>query len=574
MTRGPTLNGLYQRPKYEDILRAAVQQPKEGILSVPMQRYATRMINDPMFQRHQEAMSQKLEDQVHRTIEHKTFENHVTTMAMEARINKDDMAFLLSHMGQGPSPPPPPSTREAQSQYEADVNDEETQTDRDEPMTQTRRPPPPPPGGVGIGTQTSRVDRTIETQTDRDETPMMGSRVPPPAPAGVPIIRQTSPQLVEQARAQAEFDGLAQEQAKRAAIPRLQQQIETLMEQQKATPHAALIKAAEQLREVPTAPLQPAEDAYVAPAVRQPTVRASPYDQYHGPVAPGIRERGQIFTGGQAASSELVPVPPKPKQPTLAQMSDSDKRGGGGGGGAGKKIRIASEEIVKPKAKAAPAQMSDADKRGGPGGGGAGKKIRIAEEELVKPSKRKPDAEKEEAPPLKTRPKPSRAPVFPSKIKPSKAPEPAASGFKHVPRPSKAPLAIEDETGQQSFERKFVGVGKTQGKFVKTRRAPRVGPVVNIAAQPSQPLDGDHEMVPSRPWVAQGRQMLSSGMADLREKARLRMAQVMAQLRSTVAATPTGQVMSLMLEQARRNRRGNAKGFKGLGNNRRGGPRR
>jgi hypothetical protein len=51
------------------------------------------------------------------------------------------------------------------------------------------------------------------------------------------------------------------------------------------------------------------------------------------------------------------------------------------------------------------------------------------------------------------------------------------------------------------------------------------------------------------------------------------MAQVMAQLRSTVAATPTGQVMNLMLEQVRRRNRGNAKGFKGLGNNRRG-PRR
>jgi len=413
------------------------------------------------------------------------------------------------------------------------------------------------------------VDTSMGTQTDQIPV-MMGSGAPPPAPGGVPIIQQTSPQLVQRAQIEAEVDGLAQEQARRAGIPRLQQQIEAQMQQQKATPHARLIKAAEQLREVPTTPLQPAEEAYVAPAVRQPTVRTSPYDQYHGPVAPGIRERGQVFTGGQsAASSELVPVPPKPKQPTLAQMSDSDKRGGPGGGGAGKKIRVASDEIVKPKAKAAPAQMSDSDKRGGPGGGGAGKKIRISEE-VVKPSKRKTDEDKEEARPSKSRPKPSRAPVFPSKIKPSQAPEAAASGFKHV-RPSKAPMALEDETGQQSFERKFVG--KTQGKFVKSRRIPRVGPIVNVAAQPSQPQDGDHEMVPSRPWAAQGRQMLSSATANIREQARLRMAQVMAQLRSTVAATPTGQVMNLMLEQVRRRNRGNAKGFKGLGNNRRG-PRR
>ena len=116
MTRGPSLNGLQRRPTYEQILREAVQQTKEGILSVPMQRYATRIINDPMFQRHQEAMSNDLEAQVHRTIEHKTYENHVTQMSMEARINKDDMAFLLSHMGQGPSPPPPPSTPGSLSQ--------------------------------------------------------------------------------------------------------------------------------------------------------------------------------------------------------------------------------------------------------------------------------------------------------------------------------------------------------------------------------------------------------------------------------------------------------------------------
>ena len=210
--------------------------------------------------------------------------------------------------------------------------------------------------------------------------------------------------------------------------------------------------------------------------------------------------------------------------------------------------------------------MSDSDKRG-PGGGGGGtvKKKKIVEVVKPPPPKRKPqqEIEEEDEPKRDKKIKPSSAPVFPSKIRPSKAPT------KPSRAPAKPSMAIEDETPVQSFERKFVGVGKTQGKFVKTRRAPRVGPIVNIAAQPSQPLDGDHEMVPSRPWAAQGRQMLSSGMADLREKARLRMAQVMAQLRSTVAATPTGQVMSLMLQQARRNRRGNAKGFKGLGNNRR-----
>ena len=98
------------------------------------------------------------------------------------------------------------------------------------------------------------------------------------------IIQQTSPQLVEQARAQAELDGLAQEQARRAAYPALAQQIEAQIQQSKATPHARLIEAATQLRPAPKAPLQPAEEAYVAPSVRPPKTRASPYDQFHGPV--------------------------------------------------------------------------------------------------------------------------------------------------------------------------------------------------------------------------------------------------------------------------------------------------
>jgi hypothetical protein len=260
---------------------------------------------------------------------------------------------LLSHMGQGPSPPPPPATRDSSSQYQASVNTGGTQTDQRDGMTmgtQTNRPPPPPPG-MGIGTQTSRmVDTSMGTQTDQIPV-MMGSGAPP-APGGVPIIQQTSPQLVQRAQIEAEMDALAQEQAKRAAIPRLQQQIETLMSQQKATPHAQLIKAAEQLREVPTAPLQPAEEAYVAPPVRQPKVRASPYDQFVGPVAPSIRERGLALTTGgggnqppptppsappitRASSAIVVPSHAKAKAAVAVHMNDSDKRGPGGGGGGG-----------------------------------------------------------------------------------------------------------------------------------------------------------------------------------------------------------------------------------------------
>ena len=172
------------------------------------------------------------------------------------------------------------------------------------------------------------------------------------------------------------------------------------------------------------------------------------------------------------------------------------------------------------------------------------------------PPKRKTDEEIEEQPRRKV--KPSSAPVFPSKVRPSKAPV----------RPSQA-SAIEDETPSQSYNRKVVNVGRTQGKFVKSRRITRVSIPTEQAAQP--PRDGDQEMVP-RPFAAQGRKMISSVASGLREQAMLRMSQVMAQLRSTVSSTPTGLIMNRMVEQLRRNR-GNVKGPKALGN-RRGGLRR
>ena len=56
MTRQRSTAGLVRRPKYEEILAASTKQTKEGVISVPMQKYATKIIHDPLFQRHQEAI--------------------------------------------------------------------------------------------------------------------------------------------------------------------------------------------------------------------------------------------------------------------------------------------------------------------------------------------------------------------------------------------------------------------------------------------------------------------------------------------------------------------------------------
>ena len=45
-------SGLVRRPHYEEVLAAAIKdkESKHGILSVPMQRFATEAINNLLFQ--------------------------------------------------------------------------------------------------------------------------------------------------------------------------------------------------------------------------------------------------------------------------------------------------------------------------------------------------------------------------------------------------------------------------------------------------------------------------------------------------------------------------------------------
>ena len=135
------------------------------------------------------------------------------------------------------------------------------------------------------------------------------------------------------------------------------------------------------------------------------------------------------------------------------------------------------------------------------------KKKKIAE--IVKPPpKRKPQEEDIEEAEMPKKVKPSSAPVYPSKIKPSKTPI----------KPSRAPVrpsrAIEDETGQQSFERKFV-----KNKFIKPRTVPIPRSI------PSG--DADHEFMPQALALAtRGTKMIGSMASSLRQAAQEKMAGV------------------------------------------------
>ncbi len=109
-----TLNGLVRKPHYEEVLDLAIKDAnsQQGILSVPMQRFARDIINSPLFQRVQATISSGLEAEQRRVIEQQTFENHLHSVAVEARVPREDLQWLIENIQQPPANPPvpPPNT--------------------------------------------------------------------------------------------------------------------------------------------------------------------------------------------------------------------------------------------------------------------------------------------------------------------------------------------------------------------------------------------------------------------------------------------------------------------------------
>ena len=107
MTRQRSTLGLVRKPKYEEILAASTKETKPGIISVPMQKWATAMVNNPMFQRHQEAIENTLETQQRTRIDHQIFQHQVQSMSMEHRMHPEDVKWILDQASK-PGPPGPP----------------------------------------------------------------------------------------------------------------------------------------------------------------------------------------------------------------------------------------------------------------------------------------------------------------------------------------------------------------------------------------------------------------------------------------------------------------------------------
>ena len=102
--------GLVRRPTYEEVLNAAIKddQTQHGLLSVPMQGAASRAVNNPLFQRVKQTMTEELDFQQKAVLEQRGFENNLTRLSVEARVPKEDLQYIVENLQRPPPPPPAP----------------------------------------------------------------------------------------------------------------------------------------------------------------------------------------------------------------------------------------------------------------------------------------------------------------------------------------------------------------------------------------------------------------------------------------------------------------------------------
>ena len=303
MTRQRSTLGLVRKPRYEEILAASTRETKPGVISVPMQKYATKMINDPLFQRHQEAIETTLETQQRTRIDHQIFEHNVQNVAMSNRLHPDDVKWIMHQASGPPGPPGMPGAAGAMGAQGAPGMPGQT----------GGQGPPGMPGAMGTaGAQGAPgMPGAPGPPGVQGIQGQMGGQGPPPPPPGASgiIAPQASAAAVAERRREAEMDKLMQEQAQQAGVLRIVAERNRQLEQSISAPARLLQERMQQIF-VPQAPVQPAEEAYVAPPVRHPPrVQATPSAQHHGPVQPGA-----------------VTVPPVPRpQPTMIAASSSGR---------------------------------------------------------------------------------------------------------------------------------------------------------------------------------------------------------------------------------------------------------
>ena len=92
--------GLRKVGNYEEVLAAAIkdQQHVDAVINPYLANAATRIINNPEFQRVKDRSEDDLIQQQRAHVEQQTFENHVKNLAVDARINRSDLDYIISNL--------------------------------------------------------------------------------------------------------------------------------------------------------------------------------------------------------------------------------------------------------------------------------------------------------------------------------------------------------------------------------------------------------------------------------------------------------------------------------------------
>ena len=114
-------SGLRRRPQYEEVLAAAVKDKasQHGVLGVGLQNFATRAINNPMFQRVQTGIEEQMKGDQRRLMEEQGFQHDVQAMAVDSGVSHHDLNWAVANIQRpapAPAPAPPPQT-EARVDY-------------------------------------------------------------------------------------------------------------------------------------------------------------------------------------------------------------------------------------------------------------------------------------------------------------------------------------------------------------------------------------------------------------------------------------------------------------------------
>jgi len=87
------------------------EQHVNGVIHLYLANAATKIINNPRFQPVKDRLEDDLTQQTRNHMDQRNFEHHVTNFAVDARINRSDLDYIIGNFQQPPPPPAPPPSQ-------------------------------------------------------------------------------------------------------------------------------------------------------------------------------------------------------------------------------------------------------------------------------------------------------------------------------------------------------------------------------------------------------------------------------------------------------------------------------